>query len=85
MAYEIKYTALGSAKTVTPARHCLNYLGVFLLIALLIVGIFWSSGADWGVTVNALEEMAGQLKQGSGIENAVTVFCQEVLRGSVAG
>lgn len=85
MAYEIKYTALGSAKTVTTVRRYLNYLGIFLVIALLIVGIFWSSGAGWGATVNALEEMAGQLRQGSGIENAVTVFCQEVLRGSVSG
>ena len=56
-----------------------------ILALLMALAVAFSLAACGGVTVNALEEMAGQLKQGSRIENAVTVFCQEVLRGSVAG
>lgn len=61
----------------------------FLVISLFLTKNFWPEGAavldrlcsydDWRVTRQALETMAGQLRSGLPVGEAVTAFCREVV------
>lgn len=85
MDYQIKYELTGEAKRVTVGKVWMKYVAFGLLAVGLCAAILWSAGADWAVTVGALEGMAEELGQGSGIREAFSSFCLEVLQGAECG
>lgn len=64
--------------------------GVMLLLTLL----FWKEGREYiqealipgdnETTIGALKNMTSQLRQGSGLRDAVVTFCNEVIHGTVS-
>lgn len=82
MHYQIKYDPIGQAKHASFAKIWLKYAAIALSIAGICYGIFWSMGMDWGVTVDALEQMAAEIGTGGSITEAFSGFCLEILQGA---
>lgn len=85
MNYQIKYDQFGYAKRTKMREIRIVRACIGLMILLIIACIIWCSGMDLNVTVTALETMAEQLKQGSGVQAAVAAFCVQILQGAQAG
>ncbi|MBE6958942.1 MAG: hypothetical protein E7447_07325 [Ruminococcaceae bacterium] len=85
MAYQITYDIAGSAKYVTSSRRRYRRIGFILLILGLSAILLWSGGGDWAVTVGAMEEMVEQLSEGTGMKEAFSAFCLEILNGAELG
>ena len=85
MNYEIKYELTGKAKRISMRKKWLQYIGCGAIFVVLCMTVIWSAGGDWAVTVNALESMSVNLQQGSGLLDAFSSFCLDVLRGTVSG
>lgn len=85
MGYQIKYDASAGSKRITNRKIWLKYGAIGLLTVVMIGAAVWSLGADWAVTVSALEGMAVDLEQGSGLKEAFSAFCLEVLKGAEIG
>ena len=85
MKYRIVYTSSGGMHY--QSSHCRqirNLCRVVLAVAVASL-ILWMSVSDWPATVDALEVMAQQLGQGSGVSEAVDAFCLELLQGAELG
>ena len=81
MKYRIIYTATG--KMHFKSNHRRQMKNLFrVALAVAVAGLLlWTSVPDWPATVDALEVMAQELEQGSGIGEAVDAFCLELLQG----
>ena len=85
MSYQIKYTALGTAKYIPKIRrHSHRIIFIFAAVTLFAL-LVWSSGMDWSVTMAALEEMAASVSRGEGLQDAFSAFCIEILQGVQPG
>ena len=82
MAYQIEYGANGARTIYTKSRIPIRKIGITMAILVLGAIILWSSGCDWSVTAAALETMAEEVGQGSGIADAFSTFCIEILQGA---
>lgn len=94
MAYKIEYGSNGAEKkTLQPRKRrriplTAGVLCMFLLLAVL----FWPKGrtalrdivlpGDAEVTADALQGLASDLRAGEGVSDAVTAFCQQIIRES---
>ena len=94
MAYKIEYgTGVAEKKTLQPRKRrrlplTAGVLCVFLLMTLLC----WPKGrtalrevvlpGDAEVTADALQGLASDLRAGQGVSDAVTAFCQQIIRES---
>lgn len=85
MGYQITYGLTGEAKRIDLWKIRLKYLGIITIAVLLMTSIVWISGADWAVTVSALEEMAETLSQGENFADAFSGFCIDILQGAELG
>lgn len=85
MGYQITYGFNGEAKRVDLWKVRLKYLEMITIAVLLMVSIVWISGADWAVTVSAMEEMAETLSQGEDFVDAFSAFCIDILQGAELG
>lgn len=85
MGYQIAYEITGEAKRVDLWKIRLKYLGIITISVLLIISFLWISGADWAVTVSAMEAMAETLSQGEDFSDAFSTFCMDVLQGAECG
>lgn len=85
MGYQIQYGLSGEMRRISASRKwARNALKALAVIAVVMVAA-WSLGADWGVIVTALESMAGQLREGGGMQEAFSSFCLEILEGAKGG
>lgn len=85
MGYQIAYEITGEAKRVDLWKIRLKYFGIITISVLLIISFLWISGADWAVTVSAMEAMAETLSQGEDFAEAFSTFCIDVLQGAECG
>lgn len=85
MAYQITYDLSGYMKRISQWKRRLAYFSGMLLVIAVIIALLWTAGGDWSVTVSALEGMAEDLGQGSGLREAFSEFCLDVLRGAECG
>ena len=85
MNYQIKYDQTGEAKRVTAVKLWMKFAGLVFLVVGLCLAVAWSFDGDWAVTVSALETMAEDLEQGSGLKAAFSEFCIEILQGAKCG
>ena len=85
MHYQIKYNWTGSSRHISPTKKWLFRIGLTLCATAICAVVLWSMNADWTVTVDALEHMADALQQGSGIKDAFSTFCVDVLKGAEIG
>ena len=58
MHYQIKYGRMGQARSVSAARIWTQYIAITLVCIGFLWAFVWSTGMDWSVTVDALEQMA---------------------------
>ena len=96
MSYQIDYqpvTKLHRLHQCRTRRAALT--GLFAGLFLLLVGTGWDAGrsvlrgilfsGDWSVTVEAAEALVHRLGSGENMQEAITVFCREILEGSGVG
>ena len=85
MKYRIIYTLTGGMRYQPSRRRqirCLCRVALAIAVAGLLL---WTSVPDWSSTVEAMEVLAQQLGQGSGVSEAVDAFCMELLQGAQLG
>ncbi len=85
MGYEIRYDLSGKMRKISAGQRRMKYIGGIFLTLAVLTTVIWSLGADWAVTVDAFEEMARDLGQGSGIQQAFSGFCLDILQGASRG
>lgn len=85
MQYEIKYDWTGRSRHITTTKKWAIRVGISLCVIALCVVVIWSMNADWAVTVDALDNMAGALQDGSRIQDAFSGFCLDILKGAKIG
>ena len=85
MGYRIVY-GKKEKKIISPKKICLIITGITALAMLMwpagrtfVAGVFLPGDAD--VTASAVRTLVAELKEGQGIGNAVTAFCQEIIAG----
>lgn len=67
---------------------------VLLGVLFLLTFVFWKEGREYiqealipgdnETTINALKNMTSQLRQGSGLRDAVVTFCTDVIHGTIS-
>lgn len=93
MGYRVEYRPVKKVRRVEKRTVRLPALtGLCLLLFVFLVSSFWPRGAevmrglvfsgDVAVTAAALEEMAGELRAGAGLSDAVETFCQKIIQGA---
>ena len=85
MNYQIKYDEIGQSRRISAARAWMRYIAIAVIAAAFCWVILWSTGMDWGVTVDALEQMAIDLGEGEALQEAFSGFCLEILKGAQIG
>lgn len=85
MYYQIKYGQTGQAERISKAKVWVKNITFVLIGAAVCWSILWSTGMDWGVTVDALEQMAIELSNGENLKEAFSGFCLDVLEGAQCG
>lgn len=89
MPYRIEYQATKKVRGAEKRREPLSALtALCFLLLLLLAGALWPEGAaalrslvipgEAAVTVGALEDLAGDLRSGTGIQEALDGFCRQV-------
>lgn len=85
MNYEIKYDCAGDSRHITETKKWLLRV-VLVLFAIVFCAVFlWSFNGNWSVTVDAMEDMAEAIRQGSDIADAFSSFCLDILWGADVG
>ena len=85
MKYRIIYTPAGKMHFQPNHRRQMKRIFRVVLGIAVVALLLWTSVPDWPSTVDALEVMAQELGQGSGIGEAVDAFCLELLQGAQLG
>lgn len=85
MNYQIMYEPSGGVKRIATVQKWQKIVGFGILIVAICAVALWSLGGDWSVTVNALEDMAENLQQGSALQEAFSSFCLDILKGADCG
>lgn len=94
MGYQIRYDSVGKLPQ-KRRRSRTGWLAGFLVIALLAcaitvktVGLKWVQEVllpgDPAVTAAALEQMAEDLRAGDSLGEAITAFCEEIMKHAEA-
>ena len=93
MGYRVEYEEERACRgTQKSRRGWLVMAGMWFLIFLLLVTLFWPAGADVlreclipgdaAVTAAALEDLARDVRGGTGLGEALKTFCQAILAGA---
>ena len=85
MSYRIRYDSCGITRYLSRKKRRFNPWIYFCCIILAVLALRYISGMDFHVTAMALENMAVHLKQGSGVQEAFSQFCLDVLQGAQIG
>lgn len=85
MAYQIQYDISGNMKRRSTRWHWLKYAACALLALATFAGLFRMANDDWAITVSALERMAEDIGHGSGLQEAFSDFCLDILQGAHSG
>lgn len=94
MGYRISYEPIKKLRGAEKRRTRIGALvGIFFLLFLLMVNLFWAEGAavlrelvmpgDAAVTALALEEMSENLKEGIPLQEAVEGFCRSIWENGI--
>ena len=90
MGYRIDYQSVSREKKTTKRRHTVLILSACLLVVLLFNTVLKDQRAlllkiifpgDAAVTAASLDNMLTQLKAGTPFQDALLVFCQQVIAG----
>ena len=85
MGYEIHYGPAGEMRKIARYRkHLKKTLVLFILVAVLLL-LYHAFDEEIYVMVAALEGMAGNVQEGSGIKEAFSEFCLDILEGANIG
>ena len=82
MKYKIVYHDNGTMHQMNKNRQWMKPLTMLVVLLTVFTVLCYFSGMDWQVTWRALEEMAHELGQGSGMRAAFTSFCLDILQGA---
>lgn len=85
MYYQISYDQTGSAQRIRATKIWIRYITIGVIAAAFCWAVLWSTGMDWGVTLDALEQMAINLKDGENLKEAFSGFCLDILEGAQCG
>ncbi len=85
MSYRIRYDSCGITRYISGKKHKFTLWLFPSCIILSVIVLRYISGMDFHVTAMALENMAAHLKQGSGVQEAFSQFCLDVLQGAQIG
>ncbi len=85
MAYQIAYDLSGQMKRIPQWKKYLKSFGGVMLVIGVIAVMLWAAGGEWAVTVTALDAMAENLWHGSGLQEAFSEFCLDILQGAQYG
>ena len=83
MEYQIQYNLNGKSKSTKPVAKWLKYGAYGLMFLCICELLIWTAGVDLRAVWTAAEIMADALKQGSGVKDAFSEFCLDILRGAV--
>ena len=82
MGYEIHYGPAGEMRRIAKYKvHLKKTLALIAFVAVLLL-LYHAFDEEIHLAVNALEGMAGKVQEGSGIKEAFSEFCLEVLEGA---
>ena len=90
MGYRIDYQSVGKAKKQKKRHHPVLIVSFCLLAVLLLNTVLKDQRAlllkiifpgDAAITVSSLENMLAQLKAGAPFQDALLVFCRQVIAG----
>ncbi len=90
MGYRIDYQSVGKAKKQKKRHHPVLIVSFCLLTVLLLNTVLKDQRAlllkiifpgDAAITVSSLENMLAQLKAGAPFQDALLVFCRQVIAG----
>lgn len=81
MGYQIKYQTSGKMQRKNKKDRNTLFLILSIAIAAIISLLIWENRAEWQSAVIALDKMVVELEQGSPLQEALTVFCLQVLHG----
>lgn len=90
MGYKISYEPIRKLRGAQTRRSRIGALvGIFFLLFLLMVNLFWAEGkdvlrdlvmpGDAAVTTAALNQLSVNLKQGLPVQESVEEFCRAIL------
>ena len=85
LGYRIQYDNYGAARYRSRKVRRVNPWICLCGIILAVLALRYISGMDFKVTATALEDMAVNLQQGSGVQEAFSRFCLDVLQGAQIG
>ena len=82
MGYEIRYGSPGEMRRIAKYKiHLKKVLSLFVLATALLL-LYHAFDKEICVAVNALEGLAGKVQEGSGIKEAFSEFCLDILEGA---
>ena len=83
MEYQIQYDRQGKSRRRRPAgKWQKNCVHIVLLVGAAAI-LLWSADVNVREIISAADMMADALKQGSGVKDAFSEFCLDILRGTV--
>ena len=85
MYYQISYDQTGGAQRIRATKIWIRYITIGVIAVAFCWAVLWSTGMDWGVTLDALEQMAINLKDGENLKEAFSGFCLDILEGAQCG
>ena len=83
MGYRINYDIWGKMSQISRKKKLLKMC--FWVFAAAVVGFFVFYGSAFHSAVSALEVMAQEIQEGSGIKEAFSEFCIDILEGAELG
>ena len=85
MHYQISYDQTGCAQRISAAKVWIKYITIGVIATAFFWSVLWSTGMDWGATLDALEQMAVNLGDGENMKDAFSEFCLDILKGAQCG
>ena len=79
MSYEIIYDISGKMKRLPRWKKHAKLLAIALVVVVVLAAFAMPFHTTWQSTWNALDVFANNLEQGSGIADAFSEFCFEIL------
>lgn len=85
MGYEINYDIWGKMSLISKKKKVFKIcLWIFTAVTLGAF-LFYAAGNELSAAVSALEVMALEMQEGSGIKEAFSEFCVDILEGAALG
>lgn len=85
MGYEINYDIWGKMSLSSDRKKVFKICFWIFTVVTLGAFLFYAAGNELSAAVSALDVMALELQEGSGIKEAFSEFCIDILEGAELG